>query len=116
MCLTSIISTLSSDTLFHCVWILLVFLAVLTMSIVVIYFVMLNVSDGDSDVLNSFQRDTTFNSCRYVVKQSSTTDHESIPDNFDVCRSRLKSLKRDLMRKRWLLVMGIFFRIMRRLR
>ena len=44
-----------------------------------------NIGDGDSDVVHSFQRDITFNSCRYVVKLPFKPDHELIPDNFDVC-------------------------------
>ena len=55
-----------------------------------------NIGDGDSDVVHSFQRDFAFNGSRYVVKLPFKPDHELIPDNFDVCRSRLKSLKRKL--------------------
>ena len=48
------------------------------------------------DVVHSFQRDNVFNESRYVVKLPFKPDHELIPDNFDVCRCRLKSLKRKL--------------------
>ena len=55
-----------------------------------------NIGDGDSDVVHSFQRDIAFNGSRYVVKLPFKPDHELIPDKCDVCRDRLKSLKRKL--------------------
>ena len=44
----------------------------------------------------TFQRDIAFNGSRYAVKLLFKADHEVIPDNFDVCRNRLKSLKSKL--------------------
>jgi len=55
-----------------------------------------NINESESDVVNSFQRDISFNGDRYVVKLPFKPDHDLIPDNFVVCSKRLKSLKKKL--------------------
>lgn len=53
----------------------------------------------DNDVVNQFEKDIIHDGERYVTKLPFKPDHEPIPDNFEVCEARLKSLKRQLMKQ-----------------
>ena len=52
--------------------------------------------DVSDDFVDDSPVDVTFDGSRYVVKLPVKPHHESIPGNFDICRNRLKSLKRKL--------------------
>ena len=57
------------------------------------------ISSPTDCVVNQFQKDITHNGTRYVTKLPFKPDHESVSDNYIVCKERLQSLRRSLVNK-----------------
>lgn len=55
--------------------------------------------NSKEDVVTRFQNDIFHNGSLYVTKLPVRPDHDPLPDNFEVCKGRLKGLKKRLMRE-----------------
>lgn len=56
-------------------------------------------SSGEDSVVNSFEKDITFNGHRYVTKLPFRPDHDILPDNFQTSFERLQKLKHRLRKE-----------------
>ena len=58
-----------------------------------------DINSVENCVTHKFEKDIFHNGERYVTKLPFKPDHDVIPDNFKICESRVKNLKRKLMRE-----------------
>ena len=54
---------------------------------------------SDNCVISKFEKDISFDGTRYVTKLPFKEDHDCLPDNFDVAKQRLSSLKTRLVKQ-----------------
>ena len=54
------------------------------------------ISKSEENVLYQFENEIQFNGTTYVTKLPFKTDHDLLPDNFEVAKIRLQNLKRRL--------------------
>ena len=52
--------------------------------------------DLNDAVIEQFKNNISFNGKRYVTKLPFKSEHDMLPDNFEMCKQRLKSLKKRL--------------------
>ena len=53
----------------------------------------------EENVIYQFENEFQFNGTRYVTKLPFKTDHDLLPDNFEVAKIRLQNLKRRLLKE-----------------
>jgi hypothetical protein len=56
-----------------------------------------SVSAARNNIVDQFENDIVHDKTRYITKLPFKPDHEVLPDNFNVCQGRLKSLKSKLV-------------------
>ena len=60
------------------------------------------ISESEENVIGKFENGIQFNRTRYVSKLSLKTNHDLLPDSFEVSKIRLHNLKRRLLKEKFL--------------
>ena len=57
------------------------------------------IGKSEENVIYQFENEIQFNGTRYVTKLPFKTDHDLLPDNFEVAKIRLQNLQRRLLKE-----------------